>query len=89
MLSLLIFLPALGALAVVLAPAHVSRLIALVTTGSALVLSLVLLALWNPNAVGPQFVDRLPWAPVLRLEYFVGVDGLSMPMVLLTTLIGF
>jgi NADH-quinone oxidoreductase subunit M len=44
-----------------------------------------------------QFVERLPWIVIpetpwfgeIRIEYFMGIDGLSMPMVLLTALISF
>src|SRR5690606_19464013 len=32
-----------------------------------------------------QFVERIPWITLFNVEYFLGVDGFSMPLVLLTT----
>ena len=36
-----------------------------------------------------QFVINIPWITDLGITYFLGVDGLSMPLVLLTTLLSF
>ena len=36
-----------------------------------------------------QFVERASWIPSLNVEYFLGVDGISMPLVLLTTVLSF
>jgi NADH-quinone oxidoreductase subunit M len=58
-----------------------------------------LIALWmwsafNPDVTridgndGYQFIEHAPWIRSLGVEYFVGVDGASMPMVLLTCLLG-
>ncbi len=47
-----------------------------------------MLARFDP-AGGFQFVDRLPWIASYNIEYFVGVDGLSITMVLLTALLSF
>lgn len=49
------------------------------------------------DVVSMQFVERLPWIVIpatpwigeIRIEYFLGIDGLSLPMVLLTALISF
>ncbi|HVE85098.1 MAG TPA: proton-conducting transporter membrane subunit, partial [Myxococcales bacterium] len=40
-------------------------------------------SLWSP----PQYVERFVWIPSLNIEYFVGVDGISVSMVILSTLI--
>src|SRR5262245_58527509 len=48
------------------------------------------LALWrnfDATATGLQFVERHPWIPAINAEYVVGVDGLSLLLVLLTSLI--
>ena len=34
-----------------------------------------------------QFLERVPWIPVFGIEYFLGLDGISLPLVLLTTFI--
>src|SRR5262249_1419466 len=47
-----------------------------------------LLARFDP-AGGLQFVDRVSWIPAYHIEYFVGVDGLSITMVVLTALLSF
>lgn len=44
---------------------------------------------FDPHAVSDgqgvlQFVEKLPWVKAIRVEYFLGVDGISLPMVLLT-----
>ena len=47
----------------------------------------IVIALWaafDPQAAGLQFVERMPWVEAIRVEYAVGVDGLSFPLVLLT-----
>ncbi len=48
------------------------------------------LALWSGfdfHNQGMQFVERVPWMPAFNIEYAVGVDGISMLLVLLTTLL--
>ena len=50
----------------------------------------VALALWrnfDATATGLQFVERHAWIPAINAEYLVGVDGLSLLLVLLTSLI--
>ncbi|MDI6807720.1 MAG: NADH-quinone oxidoreductase subunit M [Candidatus Eisenbacteria bacterium] len=49
------------------------------------VLSLILLAYFKPSIGGPQLVERLPWIPAWGVTYFLGVDGISLFLVLLTT----
>ncbi len=36
-----------------------------------------------------QFVEHYPWIPSINMEYFLGVDGISMPLMLLTALLSF
>ena len=92
MLSLIIFLPLLGAIVIALTPASrvaLIRGIALVFSVLALALSLVLYFGFNPHQSGLQFVEKATWVslPSIGVNYFVGVDGLNLPMVLLTTLL--
>ena len=60
--------------------------LALLTTLLTFVVSLLLLTNWQ-NVAGMQFVERLPWFPPLDINYAMGVDGISLFLVLLTTLL--
>ena len=44
---------------------------------------------FNPQNAEFQFVERAPWIPSIGAEYFLGVDGISTLLILLTTLLGF
>ena len=97
LLTLLIFLPAVGAAAVLLPPCRrFARHIALGVTCVDLALAALLLIPGVFDASRPgdyvaggvvQLVLRTPWVPSLGVEYFVGVDGLSMPLVLMSALV--
>lgn len=56
------------------------------------VLSLVLVGLlsyeFDANTHGYQFVERFPWIPTFNIEYFLGVDGIALPLVILTCFTG-
>jgi NADH-quinone oxidoreductase subunit M len=56
-------------------------------TFAELLLSLILLMLFDPSQEGMQFVEQHRWIPTLNVEYLVGVDGLSVLFVPLTALI--
>ena len=48
------------------------------------------LILWfgfDPNQQGMQFVERMQWMPTFNIQYVVGIDGISILLVLLTTLL--
>jgi NADH-quinone oxidoreductase subunit M len=92
LLSLVIFLPAIGALAVLLAPGvSAVRWTALAVTTVTFVLSL---GLWLgfdaavSTALAPQMATRVPWFGTIDISYYVGVDGLNLLLLLLTTLLG-
>src|SRR3989344_5518121 len=92
LLSLLVFLPLLGALAVLLVPKHnikLMRVIAVVATGAGLILSAVLLCNFDHTSAAVQFSEKALWIPQINVNYFLGVDGLSVTMVFLTGLLGF
>src|SRR5438874_11738873 len=92
MLSATIFIPLLGAIAILLLPrdnAELIRRAAALVTGLALVVSLLVWAAYDRDAVGIQLAQRFVWIPAISIEYFVGVDGLSLPLVVLTTLLTF
>ncbi|WP_412068047.1 complex I subunit 4 family protein [Rubrivirga sp. IMCC43871] len=92
LLSLVIFLPALGALALLLAPSvNAVRWAALATTVVTFVVSIGLWLGFDASvstALAPQLATRLPWFGAVDITYFVGVDGLNLLLILLTTLLG-
>lgn len=60
---------------------------ALVTAISAFIISLVVLVLFDKSEPGLQLVDRFDWIPIWNIRYHLGVDGISIAMVLLSTFI--
>src|ERR1044071_1924026 len=88
MLSLLIFFPLLGAAGALLArKAEAAKWVALITSVITFVISLVVYTNFNQGAAGYQLTEQLPWVytPGLSFTYFVGIDGMSMFLILLTT----
>jgi NAD(P)H-quinone oxidoreductase subunit 4 len=85
MLSVLIWLPVLGAAAIGFFPGNLSaqrsRLLAIVFTGIALLWTLFVFSRFDLQATGLQLQEYLPWIPTLGLSYNLGVDGLSLPLV--------
>jgi NADH-quinone oxidoreductase subunit M len=89
-LTLILFSPLAAALIILLIPRQQSTLIRWV----AIVLSLIpfVLTIWlwlhfQQNTAGFQFEQKFVWYPPLNSSYHVGVDGISLTMVLLTTLL--
>jgi NAD(P)H-quinone oxidoreductase subunit 4 len=87
MLSVFIGLPLLGALIIVLAPVQRSRSIALVTTALLAVWSAVVLGQFDPTVAQAQFQETWPWIDALGLNYRLSLDGLSLPLVVLNSLL--
>ncbi|MCR4299720.1 MAG: NADH-quinone oxidoreductase subunit M [Gallionella sp.] len=88
-MSLLIILPLLGAVIIGFAPRNDewTRRIALAFTLLVFAISLPLWYLFDTSSHEMQFVTRVPWIPAFNINYAVGVDGISVLLVLLTTLI--
>ena len=90
LLSLITFIPLIGmALILLLRGDTLIKVVAAIFAGIPLALSLRLLRLYNPGTSEFQFIERGPWIPSFSIEYFMGVDGLGVTMVLLTTLLSF
>ncbi len=91
LLSLLLILPLVAVAVIGLLPANrpsfdkTAKTVALVTTLVVFALSLVLLTGFNNLQTGFQFVENKPWLPGLKLSYHVGIDGISVWFVLLST----
>lgn len=87
-LSLIIFLPLAGALALLAIPREnvkALRLLALLSAIATFAASVWLWVQFNNVSSDFQFVEKYPWVEAFGIQYFLGVDGLSLPMVLLTT----
>ena len=96
LLSYLVWLPIVGGAALLAigdngdvrsSRAGLMRLVALGTTLLTLLLSVGLYAGFDNAESGMQFVERVPWIESLSVYYYLGVDGLSAPLILLTTFI--
>ena len=91
-LSLITWMPFIGAILIMFGARHnpfLVRLIAVVTTGISLLLSLRIFWLYDREAAGYQFYEELSLVPPLGITYQLGVDGMSLLMVLLTSIIIF
>ncbi|MCX6639525.1 MAG: NADH-quinone oxidoreductase subunit M [bacterium] len=97
-LSLITFLPAFGAALIALLPSNkpnAVRWTGVVTTLVVLIIAMALFPQFSRTGVGIndansfQFVEHGKWIPAFSIEYYIGVDGLSFPMVLLTALLCF
>jgi NADH-quinone oxidoreductase subunit M len=92
-LSLTTFLPLVGALLILIlkgdeaAVARNARYVALWTSLITFAVSLVIWFQFDRSFVGFQFVEQVEWLPALGINYHMGVDGISMTFVLLSTLL--
>ena len=95
LLNVITYLPLLGALIILFFPAERKELIAKFATavaGLGFLVSLPLWFAWNnapQDEFGFRFVYEADWIPAIGVKYLLGVDGISMLLVLLTTMLGF
>jgi NADH-quinone oxidoreductase subunit M len=88
LVSLVTFLPLIGAVLIAFLPSgrpNLIRYAALATALAAWVVSIVLLAGFVSGDPAFQFTERYDWIPMFGIQYAVGVDGLSLALVVLTT----
>ena len=84
-LTLVTFLPLAGAILVALGPERLARPVALGTALVTWVVSLAAVADFKVGAPGFQFVEVASWIRAFGIQYHVGIDGLSLTLVALTT----
>jgi len=87
-LSLCIWLPILGGFAVLASGdthAERTRRLALAVSVLSFLVSVPLISGFDSGTAAMQFVERTPWVESFNIEYFLGIDGISMPLILLTT----
>lgn len=89
LLSCIVFLPFAAALAILGLPGKWAKTIA--ALANAVLCALAVMALLRFDAANPglQLVEKIMWIPQFNVEYFLAVDGISLPMILLTALISF
>ncbi|MDD2586760.1 MAG: NADH-quinone oxidoreductase subunit M [Syntrophomonadaceae bacterium] len=91
-LSLILLAPLIGAIIIMCLPkdnGKAIKYIAAISTFLSLLLSLVVFIGYDRSLGGMQFVEKIPWIADLGVNYALGVDGISLPLMLLTNLIGF
>src|SRR5919108_3001794 len=91
LLSLIMFTPLVGAILLLFVSRrneNAIRWIANIFMAAGFAVSLPLWFWYNPQDPAYQFVERIPWIPTIGAEYFLGVDGFSVLLILLTTLMG-
>src|SRR5438128_1862377 len=94
MLTCTIWISFLGAVLLMVMPAHNKNAIrwtALITAGLGLLIGLIYFFSYDVKVGGYQFGNDagVPWVPQLGISYRVGVDGISLPLVVLTGFIAF
>ena len=91
MLSALIWIPILAAALIGLWPGAIGskivRNVAIAIAGITFILSVILAAQFDASTSQLQFSQFVPWIDALGLNYNLGVDGLSLPLVILNTLL--
>ncbi|MEH1861382.1 MAG: NADH-quinone oxidoreductase subunit M [Nostoc sp.] len=91
MLSVLILVPLIGAALIGFSPSGISgkfaRVVALVFAIIAFLWTIVLVSQFHPGEITQQFAESVPWVDALGLNYNLGIDGLSLPLLVLNGLL--
>ncbi len=89
LLSILIFLPVVtGVILCLMSEGRKKALFSIALAGGVLtlVLSVYLWCQFDTGSASLQFIERFSWISKLNIEYFLGVDGISVPLILLSTI---
>lgn len=92
LLSIVLFTPLAGLLVLLFIPGTQKNLIrwwANIAAAAGFLVSLPLLLNFDRTKDGYQFVEKMDWIPSLGVQYIVGIDGISLLLVMLTTVMGF
>jgi NADH-quinone oxidoreductase subunit M len=87
LISALILIPLAGAVALYIGQPKNARTVALIFNALSAFYTLMLWQKFDATAPGLQIIERHPWIPSIGAEYLVGIDGLSLLLVLLTSLV--
>src|SRR6266705_2415325 len=88
LLTLLIFLPVVMAVPTFLfgkKRTNVAKLLGVGTTATVFALSVIIVVLFQYGSTGFQFTDTASWASSFGLNYVVGIDGISLPLLIIAT----
>lgn len=91
-LSSILLAPVLGVLVILFIPQKedkVIKIISAIVTGITVILSLIAFIAYDQSVGGLQFVEHIPWIEQLGVAYGLAVDGISLPLVLLTAIVIF
>ena len=90
LLSMLIWFPILGAIPMAMLSgeerANQARVLALAIALISIILCILLYIAFDPTTAAMQFTEHFNWIPVSKINYDIGIDGISMPLVMLTCL---
>jgi len=89
-LSILIFFPVILSLPVLFFKKNSIRVIKIYTLSVSLItflISLYLMLIFNTEAEGFQYAEKVMWIKLINVQYFVAIDGISMLLIMLTTFI--
>ena len=89
-LTLVTFFPLIGAVLLVFVPSTQHSTIkglSLIVSFITMLLSFWLYSMFDPNAVGMQFETNIPWVRSLGIGYHLGIDGISLLLIVLTTVL--
>jgi NADH-quinone oxidoreductase subunit M len=92
LLSIVLLTPLAGLLVLLLLPSRQKNLIRIwanVATLAGFLVSIPLVLRFHVGAPGFQFVENADWIPSLGVRYLIGIDGISLLLVMLTTVMGF
>src|ERR1051325_1672651 len=92
LLSLILFTPSAGLFVLLAIPGRHKNLIrvwANLVGFAGFLISLPLVSRFDRTASGFQMVERAAWIPTLGAQYLIGIDGISLLLIMLTTLMGF
>src|SRR5712675_754792 len=92
LLSIVLFAPLAGLLVLMLIPSSAKNVIKLwanLVGFACFLISLPLVTRFDKSAVGYQMVERVDWIPSLGAKYLIGIDGISLLLVMLTTVVSF
>jgi len=91
-LTLMTFVPLIGAVLILFLPQNYNKsvkILSLIFTAIPLLLCINIYSNFNTSTSNMQFVEHYEWIKSFNIEYFMGIDGLSVSMVLLTALLSF
>jgi NADH-quinone oxidoreductase subunit M len=85
LLTAVVFLPLVGAVIIGFSPARWARILALTAALATWIVSLLIAVNFHAGAPGFQMVETVNWIPIFGIQYKLGIDGLSLALVILTT----